>query len=346
MLLHLTDLSSEPLRRQISHQLLAKILAGALQEGDELMPARSFARKQRVSLNSVEHAYRDLARKGLITCGGDQRVLVNSLSPTQKQRLTLQGFLSDEQERQRLEEELNMARQIQIGLLPKMLPNNNLIQMAASCEPARVIGGDFYDYLPLDDHRFALVIADACGKGMPAAMVISPVQAIIKSEASHGSSIQQTMQNLNQYVKRFASTKNFATLFYGIFDHRSGGFEFANAGHLPPLLARKNGEVELLQPTGPALGLLAEAEHQIDTTKLRAGDCLLFYTDGVTETMNSPREEYGEQRLQDLLVRHRERSAQEIIRSIIEDLDAFRDSVLLQDDRTTMVLKVAEENYE
>jgi len=340
MLLHITEFSGDPLHHQISQQLLAGILAGSLQEGAELLPARTLARKQRVSVHSVEQAYQDLAREGLLTYGGDQRVSVNVMSPEQKQRLVLQRFLADTQERQRLEEELRMAQNIQAGLLPKTLPHNGRLQMAAACEPARAIGGDFYDYLPLDTHRFALVIADACGKGMPAAMVISPLQAIIKSEASHGSAIAQIMPNLNQYVKRFASTKSFATLVYGVFDDRTGSFEFANAGHHPPMLVRQNGRVEFLKTTGPALGLLAEAEHQIGTAKLRAGDCLLFYTDGVTETMNPAREEYGEQCLQDLLVRHRECGAQEIIDRITEDLNTFRAAALLQDDRTMMVLKV------
>jgi sigma-B regulation protein RsbU (phosphoserine phosphatase) len=340
MLLHLTEYSGEPLHHQISQQLLASILAGSLQAGAELQPARSLARKHRVSVNNVEQAYQDLAREGLLSYDSDRRVLVNALSLEQKQRLVLQSFFADAQERQRMEEELSMARNIQAGLLPKTLPKNARLQMAASCESARAIGGDFYDYLPLDAHRFALVIADACGKGMPAAMVISPLQAIIKSETSHGSSIQQIMPNLNQYVKRFASTKSFATLVYGVFDDRTGSFEFANAGHHPPMLVRQNGQIEFLKTTGPALGLLAEAEHQIARTKLNTGDCLLFYTDGVTETMNPAREEYGEPRLQDLLIRHRECGAQEIIDYIIDDLNTFRASALLQDDRTIMALKV------
>lgn len=343
MLLHLTEFSGEPLHHQISQQLLASILAGALREGTELLPARTLARQQRVSVHSVEQAYQNLAREGLLICSGDHRVRVNALSPAQRQRLVMQRFLADAEERQRLEEELSLARNIQAGLLPKTLPHNARLQMAASCEPARAIGGDFYDYLPLDAQRFALVIADACGKGMPAAMVISPLQAIIKSETSHGSSIGQIMPNLNQYVKRFASTKSFTTLVYGVFEARTGHFEFANAGHHPPMLVRANGQLEFLKTTGPALGLRAEAAHQIGMAKLHPGDGLLFYTDGVTETMNPARDEYGEQRLQDLLVRRRERSAPEIVDAIIADLNSFRAAALLQDDRTMMVLKVCAE---
>jgi sigma-B regulation protein RsbU (phosphoserine phosphatase) len=341
MLLNITDLSGEPLHRQISQQLVAKILAGELQFGLALKPEPQFAREQRVSVYTVERAYEELAREGLITYRNGHGAFVNPLSAEQRQALAMQQLLVDAQERRRMEDELMMAQQIQAGLLPKTLPMNTRLQMAASCEPARTIGGDFYDYLPLDAHRFALVIADACGKGMPAAMVISPLQAIIKNEVSHGSSIRQIMPNLNQYVKRFASTKSFATLVYGVFDDRTGSFEFANAGHHPPMLVRQNGEIEFLKTTGPALGLLAEAEHRINSLKLRTGDSLLFYTDGVTETMNRRREEFGEQRLQNFLVNQRRHSAAEMIRLLIEDLNSFRTSAFLQDDRTMMVLKMA-----
>jgi sigma-B regulation protein RsbU (phosphoserine phosphatase) len=343
MLLNITDLSGEPLHRQISQQLVARILGGELEQGIALKPESLFAREQRVSVQTVGRAYAELAREGLITYRNGQGTFVNPLSTEQRHALAMQQLLVDAQERRRMEDELMMAQQIQAGLLPKILPQNARLQMAASCEPARVIGGDFYDYLPIDARRSALVIADACGKGMPAAMVISPLQAIIKSEVSHGSLIRQTMLHLNQYVKRFASTKNFATLFYGNFDERTGSFEFANAGHHPPMLARHDGRVEFLKTTGPALGLLAEADHQITATKLHAGDCLLFYTDGVTETMNRSRDEFGEQRLQNLLVRHRRRRAQDLIRLIIEDLNAFRGAALLQDDRTMMILKILQE---
>jgi sigma-B regulation protein RsbU (phosphoserine phosphatase) len=339
MLIHTTEFSNEPLHHQICRQLMAKILTGDLQQGAVLQPVHLLAREQRISVNTVERAYQDLASEGLITYANGAGAYVNALSAAQKQALATHCLFGDAQESRRLEEELVMAQKIQARLLPSALPNHAGLQLAAYSEASRPLGGDYYDCLPLDEHRFGLVIADACGKGLPAAMLICQIQAIIKNEICHGSSLRQAMQNLNQYVKRYNAAKHFVTLFYGIFDDRSGVLEFANAGHNHPILTRNNGEMEFLQTTGPALGVLAGVDHQIQTIKIDGGDGVLFYTDGVTETMNRRREEFGEQRLQDLLIRHRGRSADDLIRLIIEDLNAFRGPALLQDDRTMMIMK-------
>lgn len=254
--------------------------------------------------------------------------------------LTSARFYVEAVQMRQMEEELLMAQQIQAGLLPKVLPNNEHLQLAAYSEPSRTVGGDFYDYLPIEEHRCGLVIADASGKGMPAAMLISQLQAILKNEAGNGQSLQQTMRNMNQHVKRYTSAKNFATLFYGVFDQRTGLIEFANAGHNYPILVRQNGAVELLKTTGPALGLHPDWNYATAKIKIGAGDALLLYTDGVNETMNRVEEQYGEERLQEVLIQNRAHSAEEILQALIEDLNAFHKSEALQDDRTIMVLKM------
>ncbi len=341
MLLNITDLSGEPPHRQISHQLQAKILAGDLQHGATLLPVKSFARAHRVSVQTVARAYQDLAREGLISFKNGTGAYVNAISASQKKALATHYLFSDAQESRRLEEELMMAQKIQQRLLPSFLPSNDRFQLAAYSEPSRPLGGDYYDCLALDDHRFALIIADACGKGLPAALLIAQIQAVIKNEVCHRNSLRQTMQNLNQYIKRYAAARHFVTLFYGIFDHHAGVLEFANAGHNHPVFVRKDGQVDFLKTTGPALGLLGEVDHQIQTMKINGGDSILFYTDGVTEAMNRAQEEFGEPRLQSLLIRYRARSAQEIVRLLIEDLNKFSSPAIGQDDRTMMLLKVS-----
>jgi sigma-B regulation protein RsbU (phosphoserine phosphatase) len=343
MLLHLTDFSDEPLHGQICQQLAARILAGDLRQGAALKPAFVFAREQRVSVSTVERAYRELASGGLISYGNGGEIIVKPLSLTQKKSLAIQQLLAEAQESRWLEEELVMAQKIQASLLPQSLPDNTRFQVAAHAEASRPIGGDFYDHLPIDEDRFGLIIADACGKGLPAAMLISQIQAIVKNEVHHGSSIRQTMQNLNRHVRRYGSSRRFVTMFYGSFDDRAGILEFANAGHHPPILLRKNGEVEFLKTTGPALNIIPDSDYQIQAVRIKPGDAVLFYTDGVTETMNGAREEFGEQRLLDLFIRHRRRSAQDIIRSIIDELSSFCGSAVLPDDRTLMVMKVLED---
>jgi phosphoserine phosphatase RsbU/P len=145
---------------------------------------------------------------------------------------------------------------------------------------------------------------------------------------------------MNQHVKRYTAAKNFATLFYGVFDQRTGLLEFANAGHNYPILARQDGAVELLKTTGPALGLHPDWNYATARIKIGAGDALLLYTDGVNETMNRAEVQYGEERLQEVLSQNRTHSAQEILQAIIEDLNTFHQSEALQDDRTIMVLKM------
>ncbi|MFC1554320.1 SpoIIE family protein phosphatase, partial [candidate division KSB1 bacterium] len=254
--------------------------------------------------------------------------------------LTTANLYKEALEKRRMTEEMSLAHQIQRDLLPRELPDNGTYELAAYSKPSRTVGGDFYDYLPIDENHFGLVIADACGKGMPAAMMISQIQAILKSEVSHGNSIHQTIVNLNKHIKEYSSAQNFTTLFYGVFDKNSGILKYTNAGHNYPILIRNNGNVELLLTTGPALGIVSDSDFSMESVKLEEGDCLLMYTDGVTETMNEQKNEFGEKRLQDSILNNPELSADEIIKTVIDEIDRFYPSKELQDDRTLMILKI------
>ncbi len=253
--------------------------------------------------------------------------------------LTTARYYVEAMEKRRMEEELNMARQIQADLLPKELPGDEYIDLAAYSRPSRTVGGDFYDYIPIDEHRLGLVIADACGKGLPAAMIISQIQAMMKSEINNGNDVPTVLKHVNKQVVRFTPKDKFVTLFYGVFDRESQQFEYATAGHNYPVLIRKDGSNENLSVGGPGLGIFSEANFETETVRLQEGDLVFFYTDGVTETMNLKNEEYGEQRLLDMLVRHRHLSARGIIDTMLDDLDNFHSIGPLQDDRTVLVLK-------
>jgi len=301
----------------------------------------------------VEKAYWELAREGLVASKDGTAFVVVALSPEQKQELLHRRLLRRDarQSAQALapqsaaavqnhfEEELHRAQQLQNGLLPKTLPDNAAVQVAAHTSPAHFIGGDFYDCIPLDAHRFALVIADACGKGLAAALLISQIQAILKNAVEQGFAIGQIMKSLNHHVHAY-SARNFVTLFYGIFDQHTGILKFANAGHHPPLLVRAAGKIELLGTTGPALGVLAETEHQPKSIATASGDCTLFYTDGVTETMNAAREEFGEHRLLAGLFQRREHPAQQIVQQLMAELREFEAPEAFPDDKTLMAFKM------
>jgi sigma-B regulation protein RsbU (phosphoserine phosphatase) len=246
----------------------------------------------------------------------------------------------DSLEKRQMEEELRMAHQLQADLLPGEWDNGNGFSLAAYTSPSRTVGGDFYDYFAIDDERVGLVVADASGKGMPAAMLIAQIQAILKSGVGNGDTIVRTLAGLNSHLERNTAARYFATLFYGIYNRKTGLLEFANAGHDFPVLVRADGEVEVLESTGPALGVLPEYDHETETVGVGPGDCILFYTDGITDATDTNGKHYGEQRLRNLMIRNRHLAPRQIIDLIKDDLAEFCGAGSMQDDRTLMVLKV------
>jgi serine phosphatase RsbU (regulator of sigma subunit)/DNA-binding transcriptional regulator YhcF (GntR family) len=256
--------------------------------------------------------------------------------------LTTARFYVEALEKRRLDEELNMARQIQADLLPKELPDNEHFSLAAYSMPSQTIGGDFYDFIPIDENRFGLIIADGCGKGLPAAMLIAQIQAMMKSEINNGNDIRQILENVNKMVVRYTPKDKFVTLFYGVYDQSNNQFEYATAGHNYPIWLRAKGECDTLSKGGPALGLIEKTKYKTGRINLSANDVVLFYTDGVTETMDNAKEQYGENRLNDLLAQSRHLSAREIVDDILDDLNNFNNDEARQDDRTILVLKVSQ----
>ena len=506
MILNLTDLSAEPLHRQICCQLAGKIIERELEAGDALPPERVLAREHRVSKNTVKRAYKELAEQGLIVKGSGENLLVANLTEEQRQAVSvyrpmgyesqlnaiqslsreLVSALDSERvralfservraalrtsqvevaladpasgslalppdrvgrgapeitrddpliervarmespealpgslepaggaaasgasrlleelrargieivyplrdrgellglvglgaraagapyteeslnllavlanqfvtalvtsrlyvealEKRQMEEELRMAHQLQADLLPGEWENRNGFSLAAYTSPSRTVGGDFYDYFAIDEDRVGLVIADASGKGMPAAMLIAQIQAILKSGVGNGDTVVRTLRSLNSHLERNTAARYFATLFYGIYNGRTGCLEYANAGHDFPILVRAGGEAEALESTGPALGVLPEYGHETETLRVGPGDVILFYTDGITDATDSNGKHYGEQRLRNLLIRNRDRGPRQIIDLIRDDLEEFCEGGSLADDRTLMVFKV------
>ena len=336
MLLNLTELSSEPLHDQISRQVVEKIVTDQLTAGSELVPVNTLATKQRVSVNTVKRAYAHLEKSGFVKAKADKGFCVSELTSEQKQNFARQKMLNNEM----LFNELNMARKIQKDLLPKVFPDNDKMQMAAYWEPCHFVGGDFYDYIAIDERRFGVVIADACGKGLPAAMLSSQIQAMLKSESNNGNGIHTTLQNMNRQLVDSISKDKFATLFFGVFDLSTNEFEYATAGHNYPILMTQDGDFQCLRTCGPALGLHSGSTFRTDKVRLNRGDFIFFYTDGVTETMNAQRQEYGERLLLNVLSNSRALGPQNILDAVLEDLDKFQHERLQNDDRTMMVLKV------
>jgi len=339
MLLHLTDFSKNSLDKQISDQLTARILDGDLETGARLISIGELSRKQHVNKRTVQHAFSNLEQKGLIyTHSGDY--YISQISERQKQNLIKEQNTMNYPEQAQLTEELNMARQIQNALLPKTLPVHSKFSVAAYTRPSKTIGGDFYDCFQLDEQQYAFIIGDACGSGMPAAMVISQVQAIIKSSVQDKDSVSHLMNILNRHLKNNTSPRTFATLFYGIYNSVSRELFYSNAGHNYPLIFRNNMELKYLKTTAPALGIFSDINCSLNSVKLHQNDLLVLYTDGIIDVFNPENEQYGEERFIKLIKYNSYLSTEEIISATKYDINLFVSGVGDQDDQTILLLKI------
>jgi serine phosphatase RsbU (regulator of sigma subunit) len=243
-------------------------------------------------------------------------------------------------EKQRMEEELSMARQIQMDLLPKTLPHGDDFEFAAYSEPSRYVGGDFYDFLETRRDTTGIVIADVSGKGMPAALMVSQIQAMFRSEARNTDSLVKILQNVNFLMATTTSSEKFVTVFYAEFDTVGKILHYSNAGHNYPIVIHKNGAHQFLIEGGLLMGAFSDARYKEDSIHLLPGDLVFFYTDGINEAHGKDGEQYGEDRLLELITDIRDLPAEEITKKVVEDVQNFAVADMPQDDMTVVALKL------
>jgi serine phosphatase RsbU (regulator of sigma subunit) len=243
-------------------------------------------------------------------------------------------------EKQRLEEEMALARQIQKDLLPRCLPSDRHLEFAAFTEPARHVGGDYYDFLSPEEEKIGVVVADASGKGMPAALLVSQLQATLRSEVRNRKGLADMVFDANYLIATSTSPEKFVTLFYGELDKRTLKFTYCNAGHNYPVVVRSDGSTVCLETGGLLVGAFANATYQSDTFQLRPGDLVFFYTDGLNEAHNSKEEEFGERRLIDLIRSNRHLPASAITDMVVSEVRSFAEGAPAEDDMTAIVMKV------
>lgn len=246
---------------------------------------------------------------------------------------------AEQLERERLVKELEIARNIQQSLLPNSMPNFAGADIAAMSLPAKEVGGDFFDFIPLSGERLGVVIADVSGKGVPAALFMALSRALMRANAIRDAEVAQAVAQTNRLILECATSGLFVTLFYGIVDAKRQTFRYVSAGHNPPVLFRKaTGEMEMLEADGIALGVIDEIELEEKEVALAEGDVIVMYTDGVTESMNPAQEEFGEERLKQVIQRHDALPAAALVRRIQEEAVAFTDGEPQFDDFTLMVI--------
>ena len=244
-------------------------------------------------------------------------------------------------EKQRMEDELNIAREIQQGLLPEKLPSIPHFDIAALTISSKEVGGDYYDVITRKQDEYVLAIGDVSGKGTPAALLMANVQAALRALAPLCSSLSETTGQINDLT--CANTRGgsrFITFFWGILDAQTRQFRYTNAGHNPPYLLRKNGTMEKLEEGGMILGIFKTTTPYAEASvTLLPGDVLVMYTDGVSEAMNQNNEQFTEERLEGILKKSTHHTAKEIIQQIQKELEIHTQATPQSDDITMLVLK-------
>jgi serine phosphatase RsbU (regulator of sigma subunit) len=243
-------------------------------------------------------------------------------------------------EKQRIEEDLHLAREIQRNLLPKTRPRSRHYELAGLNLPSKEVGGDYYDFIPLDENRIGIVIGDISGKGVPAAILMSNLQAAFRISAMHSRTTAEAVHIVNNQIVQTTSVEKFATLFYGVFDSKTNAFEYTNAGHNFPFHWKREDSPTPLREGGLVVGVVKDAAYRSVSTTLASGDVLVFYTDGVTEARNGVEEEYGENRLLETVALCVDRPADAILETILDSVVRFSGSEAQSDDLTLVVLKV------
>ncbi|MBI2618635.1 MAG: PP2C family protein-serine/threonine phosphatase [Ignavibacteriales bacterium] len=246
-------------------------------------------------------------------------------------------------EKERVEREIQIAAEIQNKLIPKELPPIHGYQIDASAIPCKTIGGDYYDVVPIDDDSYVLVVADVSGKGIPAALLVSTLNAALHAYIQTSISLSDLVQKLNQIVYKNTPSERYITFFISILNTRRHQLMYVNAGHNFPYKVRKgDGEFERLTAGGLPLGMFEQAEYKSETIDIQPDDLLVFYSDGVTEAMDKKYEEYGENRFRDCILAHAGKTIGELKGSIFDDIQKFVGSEPQSDDLTLMLAKRVE----
>ena len=242
-------------------------------------------------------------------------------------------------EKKGLERQLETARQIQTGLLPRQPPRVADYDIDAINVPSFEIGGDYFDYLDLGQDRLGIAIADVSGKGVPAALVMATFRAALRTQVQHEEDLPRILEAVNRLLTESTGPTSFVTAVYGILDTASGDFSYVNCGHNPPLLLRADGRSEQLSGSGLVLGILPGTRFEALQTLLMPGDTLTLYTDGVIEAGEEQDAALGEQGLERLLRLHWNQSASDMIRSVVATTRRLSPNDTYTDDFTLMLVR-------
>ena len=268
----------------------------------------------------------------------DQRLLA-IIAAQSAQVVENARLYEEERSLMKMQQEFKLASQIQADLLPKESPSLPGYDIAGATFPARTIGGDYFDFIPLDETKIAICLGDVSGKGLTAALLMANLQASLRNQTYPGNSIKECLARVNRHLYRSTSPEKFATLFYGILDAQQHSLTYCNAGHEPPFLFHADGEVVRLKEGGTIVGIVDGFEFEEHEVGFRPDDVLVVFSDGVTEAMNRDREQFGEDRLANLIKERKCTSAKETVEEIVSSVRVHAGEAPQHDDITALVVR-------
>ncbi len=269
----------------------------------------------------------------------DQRLL-GIIAAQSAQVVENARLYEEEQALLRMQEQVRLAAKIQLELLPKAVPPIAGYEIAGKSLPAQSVGGDYFDFIPIDEQRWALCLGDVTGKGLPASLLMANLQATIRGQTLSSSSVSECMRRANRLLHQSTDDEKFASVFYAMLDWQQHLLCYANAGHNDPFLfSLAQPGPQPLKTGGIMLGLFPNFPFQEDTIPLQPGDLLLIYSDGITEAKNVLEKDFGEERLIDLVQKNLEQPAGDLIERIIAEVKAFAGAAPQHDDITLMVIR-------
>jgi len=241
---------------------------------------------------------------------------------------------------ERTEYEMETARGIQQSFLPESPPRIEGFELAALNLPARQVGGDFYDFIPVSDNEWGIIIADVSGKGVPAALFMALSRTLVRANVADNITASQAIQKANHMISQEAKMGMFVTLFYAVLDPEKRRLQYVNAGHNPPFVVKKSsGDVILLRASGIAMGVMDDVSLEEKEIELDSNDIVVFYTDGITEAINGAGEQFGEKRLIETINRNADLTVKDLAGRVKDEVFDFAHGQPQFDDFTLVILK-------
>lgn len=281
----------------------------------------------------------DFAHRITVPTGRDQLAdLGRSFNQMAEQ---LEQYVVVTREKERLQSEIAIASEVQTRLFPHSPPSSKTIEMLGVCHAARSVSGDYYDYFMAADGELALALGDVAGKGISAALLMASIQSIMRTQLSDGNAAvtpANTVARLNRLLYASTSPEKYATFFFGLYSEQTRRMTYTNAGHLPPLIIHGD-EYQLLEVTGSVVGAFPSLRYEEQSVSLGSGDLLVAYTDGITEPENAYGEDFGAERLADVVLRNRDACPEEIVAKVLEAVRQWDTSAEQADDMTLMIVR-------